>query len=182
MSTLKLWSCPIHFERTWKRYPPHSPTSTWIPARVARDKLRIDVTWRAGDWDFHSNIPFQLITKLAELPGVTFHVLQQDAAHDERHERSKPILDPKGNVLATAQRVRALNLVISVDSMPAHLAGALGLQTWTLLQRNADWRWMIEREDSPWYPTMRLFRQDQPQDWGPVMARVAVELQQLKEL
>lgn len=78
--------------------------------------------------------------------------------------------------------MRALDLVISVDSMPAHLAGALGVQTWTLLQRDADWRWMIEREDSPWYPTMRLFRQDQSQEWEPVMARVAVELQQFKEL
>ena len=123
-----------------------------------------------------------MVTKLAEVPEVTFYVLQQDAAYDERHERFTPILDPMGDALATAQVVRSLDLVISVDSMPAHLAGALGVQTWTLLQRDADWRWMIEREDSPWYPTMRLFRQEQPQRWEPVLSRVLVELRQLKEL
>ena len=55
--------------------------------------------------------------------------------------------------------------MISVDSMPAHLAGALGVPVWNLLQAKADWRWMNDREDSPWYPTMRLFRQEQEGDW-----------------
>jgi ADP-heptose:LPS heptosyltransferase len=75
--------------------------------------------------------------------------------------------------------MRALDLVISIDSMPAHLAGALGVRTWTLLQKDADWRWMSDRTDSPWYPTMRLFRQQQAEDWQPVIAQVKQKLQQL---
>ena len=75
-----------------------------------------------------------------------------------------------------ARVMRALDLVISIDSMPAHLAGALGVPVWTLLHADPDWRWMQGRDDSPWYPTMRLFRQDRPGDWQAVIARVADEL------
>jgi ADP-heptose:LPS heptosyltransferase len=75
--------------------------------------------------------------------------------------------------------MRVLDLVISIDCMPAHLAGALGLPTWTLLTTEADWRWMEDREDSPWYPTVRLFRQNRPGEWEPVIERVAVELARL---
>jgi len=73
--------------------------------------------------------------------------------------------------------MRALDLVVTVDSMPAHLAGALGVPVWTLLHAEADWRWMRGREDSPWYPTMRLLRQERAGEWEPVVARVAAELE-----
>jgi ADP-heptose:LPS heptosyltransferase len=75
----------------------------------------------------------------------------------------------------------ALDLVISVDSAPAHLAGALARPTWLLLQSNADWRWMRDRTDSPWYPTMRLFRQPNPGDWDSVIAAVVRALDELAE-
>ena len=75
--------------------------------------------------------------------------------------------------------MKALDLMISIDSMPAHLAGALGVPTWTLLPTNADWRWLSDRTDSPWYPTMRLFRQQAPGNWGPVIEEVATELERL---
>jgi ADP-heptose:LPS heptosyltransferase len=74
--------------------------------------------------------------------------------------------------------MRALDLVVTVDSMPAHLAGALGVPTWTLLHADADWRWMEGRDDSPWYPTMRLIRQERAGDWAGVVARVAADLAQ----
>ena len=73
-----------------------------------------------------------------------------------------------------------LDLVISVDSPVAHMAGALGKQTWTLLSHGADWRWMLEGETTPWYPTMRLFRQTQPGDWSGVIERVTEELSSQK--
>ncbi len=72
--------------------------------------------------------------------------------------------------------MRSLDLFITVDSMPAHLAGALGVPVWTLLHAEAACRWMEEREDSPWYPTMRLFRQPHLDDWDDVIDRVASEL------
>jgi ADP-heptose:LPS heptosyltransferase len=67
-------------------------------------------------------------------------------------------------------------LFITVDSFPAHLAGALGVHTWTLLHSDPDWRWMIDRDDSPWYPTMRLWRQRRAGDWREVIERIAAEL------
>jgi ADP-heptose:LPS heptosyltransferase len=88
------------------------------------------------------------------------------------------VLSGGDNPLDDARIMRALDLVISVDTMTAHLAGALGQQTWTLLPFNADWRWMKDRNDSPWYPTMRLFRQKREDDWNKVIDDVARELQQ----
>jgi len=72
-----------------------------------------------------------------------------------------------------AARMRTLDLVVSVDTMIAHLAGALALPTWTLLSERCDWRWMCERADSPWYPTIRLIRQQSGESWNHVLARVA---------
>jgi ADP-heptose:LPS heptosyltransferase len=76
----------------------------------------------------------------------------------------------------TATVVAQLDLIITIDTAVAHLAGALGRPVWVVLGYRADWRWMLEREDSPWYPTMRLFRQHQPGDWAGVLARVAEAL------
>jgi ADP-heptose:LPS heptosyltransferase len=76
----------------------------------------------------------------------------------------------------TAALVEALDLVISVDTSVAHLAGALGKSVWLLNRFDTCWRWLLEREDTPWYPTMRIFRQPIAGDWGSVIRRVAEEL------
>jgi ADP-heptose:LPS heptosyltransferase len=83
------------------------------------------------------------------------------------------------DVVHEAALLRALDLLISVDTMPAHLAGALGVPVWLLLHTEADWRWMKERDDSPWYPSMRLFRQSHEGRWQPVLERVAADLRAL---
>jgi ADP-heptose:LPS heptosyltransferase len=75
-----------------------------------------------------------------------------------------------------ALELRRLDLLITVDTCSAHLAGALGVPVWTLLPHAADWRWMSERADTPWYPTMRLMRQRVPGDWETVIADVIAEL------
>jgi len=74
-----------------------------------------------------------------------------------------------------------LDLVITVDTSIAHLAGALGVPVWVALKTPTDWRWHLDREDSPWYPTMRLFRQRAPGDWAPVMEAMAAELGRLSQ-
>jgi ADP-heptose:LPS heptosyltransferase len=79
----------------------------------------------------------------------------------------------------TAALVSELDLVVSVDTSVVHLAGALGRPTWVLLARVPDWRWMLEREDTPWYPGTRLFRQSDIDDWEPVLTRVALQLREL---
>ena len=79
----------------------------------------------------------------------------------------------------TAALIEALDLVISVDTSVAHLAGALGKPVWMLNRFDTCWRWLLERSDSPWYPTMRLFRQPRMGDWTPVIAEVREQLQLL---
>jgi hypothetical protein len=145
-------------------------------------RMKVGLVWRSGDWDPRRNVPFDLITRFAELQDISFYVLQPDATALERHDRLKRILPPDADALMTARVMRALDLIISVDSMPAHLAGALAVPTWTLLQNDADWRWMADRNDSPWYPTMRLFRQRRPGDWEPVLEQVRGELRILPAL
>jgi ADP-heptose:LPS heptosyltransferase len=79
--------------------------------------------------------------------------------------------------LETARLIKALDLVITVDTMAAHLAGTLKKPVWTLLQADADWRRMLEREDTPWYPTMRLFSQRRQGEWCPVISSILHELE-----
>ncbi|HEV3025416.1 MAG TPA: glycosyltransferase family 9 protein, partial [Pirellulales bacterium] len=76
----------------------------------------------------------------------------------------------------TAALMRNLDLVITCDSAPAHLAGALGVPVWVAVAFSSDWRWMVGRADSPWYPTLRLFRQRRPGDWAAVFERIEAEL------
>jgi hypothetical protein len=80
------------------------------------------------------------------------------------------------SVAKTARTIRGLDLVITTDTMVAHLAGALSTPAWPLLHGNADWRWMVDRGDSPRYPSMRLYRQREPGDWGEVLDRVRKHL------
>lgn len=119
--------------------------------------------------------------------GVAFYSLQKGSAVAELTQLSPPVqvenLDSQLNDFAdTAEVVAQLDLVITVDTAVAHLAGALAKPVWLLLSFDPDWRWMLEREDSPWYPTMRLFRQRQPGDWVEVFARVEAALGELMEL
>ena len=78
----------------------------------------------------------------------------------------------------TAALLMQLDLVIAVDTSVAHLAGALGRPVWIMLPYEPDWRWLLEREDTPWYPTLRLFRQSKPGEWAAVFRRIATELRQ----
>jgi ADP-heptose:LPS heptosyltransferase len=81
----------------------------------------------------------------------------------------------------TAAIVQNLDLVITVDTSIAHLAGALGKPTWVMMHTEGSWHWMTKRLDSPWYPTARLFRQDRPHQWNGVVAQVASELSELSK-
>jgi tetratricopeptide (TPR) repeat protein len=121
---------------------------------------------------------------LAQFPDVTFYSLQKDsqAAHTATSADGMHFIDYSSeftDLAETAALIASLDLVISVDTAVAHLAGALGCPVWTLLPYAADWRWLTERKDTPWYPTMRLFRQASPGDWQGVMERVAAELPSL---
>jgi hypothetical protein len=149
------------------------------PAPIARDeRLQVGIAWECGDWERDKrSVPFATLAPLAAVRGVALHVIQRGPGLAAR-DPSFGTLSGSDDVLQAARLVRALDLVITIDSMPAHLAGALGVPVWTLLPHDADWRWMDDRGDSPWYPTMRLFRQPAPGAWAPLVARVATALGQ----
>lgn len=138
-------------------------------------RRRVGFVWRAGDWDPRRSIPTPLIARLLE------RLARRDDIAAFVLQRGLPARDLAGlaaqdissdDVTATAARMRKLDLVVSVDTMAAHLAGALSVRTFTLLHADCDWRWMEGRADSPWYPGMRLFRQSRPGDWRDVIAQV----------
>jgi hypothetical protein len=177
---VELMELPHVFRTTLESIPREVPYLRADHAPLARDgRLEVGVVWRAGGWDDRRSIPFPLIAPLGAMPGIRLHVLQRGPG---LHDRPAGWGVPSGSdeVMEAARIMRALDLVISVDSMPAHLAGALGVRTWILLHADADWRWMKNREDSPWYPTGRLFRQRRPGEWKPVLERVTEELGALR--
>jgi hypothetical protein len=143
--------------------------------RVAH--LRVGIVWAAGSWDARRSLPCASLAVLGKLPGIAWHVLQRGPALREwRHgfgaiPRIESIVDE-------ARVLRALDLLITVDTCSAHLAGALGVPVWTLLPYDADWRWMLDRSDTPWYPTMRLIRQRRLGDWSEVVHTVMHELRE----
>ncbi|MFL5384350.1 MAG: ADP-heptose--LPS heptosyltransferase [Longimicrobiaceae bacterium] len=168
------------FRSTLDTLPAEVPYLHADPAPIERDgRLHVGLVWRAGEWDDRRSIPFPLLAPLAEIPGVALHVLQRGPARDEA--AGFGIDSGSDDVLECARVMRALDRVVTVDSMTAHLAGALGVPVWTLLHAEPDWRWMEGRGDSPWYPTMRLFRQAAAGEWAPVIARVAAGLRELVE-
>ena len=124
------------------------------------------------------------LAALGEIPRLRLYSLQQGPALQEMSAvrfHIIPLSDRTREIAAAAAAMLELDLIISVDTMTAHLAGALARPVWTLLPHEADWRWMRNREDSPWYPTMRLLRQRSPGSWGEVVEHLARNLAQIVE-
>ncbi len=120
--------------------------------------------------------PVSLFLELSQIPGISLYSLQKE--HTDILDGA-PIQDLKEHLhdfADTAAVISQLDLVISVDTSVAHLAGALGKPVWVLLPFSPDWRWFLDRSDSPWYPTMRLFRQTKLGDWPSVFAQVKAAL------
>jgi hypothetical protein len=129
------------------------------------------------------SIPLEQFRPLSGLPGVKLFSLQKGFGSEQLEKIDWPVeilgpqLDEGGRAfLDTAAVLKNLDLVITSDTSIAHLAGALGVPTWIVLSFSPDWRWMLEREDSPWYPTVRLFRQHAAGDWAGVFDRIQSSL------
>jgi len=148
----------------------------------AASTLKVGLAWAGHPQnrnDRRRSIPLRVFAPLAAVPGVTLHSLQGGEAARQIDDAPLPIVDhhaERHDFAALAGLIVNLDLVISVDTVTAHLAGALGRPVWTLLAFSPDWRWLVGRDDSPWYPSMRLFRQTSAGDWAGVMTRVAAEL------
>ena len=122
-------------------------------------------------------MPLAMLAPLLAVPGVDFHALQKEIAAEERtllatHAAAVCHDAMLEDFADTAALIAHMDLVISIDTSVAHLAGGLGKPVWVMLPFSPDWRWLQNREDSPWYPTARLFRQTGRRDWHGVVRRV----------
>lgn len=149
---------------------------------------KIGINWQGNPQhakDAQRSLPLAHFLPLAEIPGVRLISLQKNVGSEQLQQLSSPeavldlgpLLDNEhGAFVDTAAVLASLDLLITSDTAVAHLAGALGARVWVVLPFSPDWRWLLDRADSPWYPTMRLFRQRKPGDWPEVFGRIAKEL------
>ncbi|CCD85400.1 conserved protein; putative TPR repeat protein [Bradyrhizobium sp. ORS 285] len=143
-------------------------------ALPARQGIAVGLVWRVGNWDKRRELPASLVRTLVS-PGVAAFSLQPDLPAAELAEiGARDVSSSDIDVLANT--LRALDLVITVDTMVAHLAGALGCETWIMLHADCDWRWPAGACRTYWYPRARLFHQQSPGDWAGVVAEVGQSL------
>jgi tetratricopeptide (TPR) repeat protein len=195
-----LMSLPALLGTTLATIPAEVPYLAADAARAAEfakrlagvEGFRVGVNWRGNPRqgnDRYRSVALAQFAPLAQVPGVRLYSLQKGPGLEDLEALARrlgvtelvapDLRVPGGTFTDTAAAMANLDLVVTVDSGPAHLAGALGVPAWVALSANADWRWLAGREDSPWYPTMRLFRQAKLGEWEPVFERMAAELDRL---
>lgn len=150
------------------------------PIFAGEKRRKIGLLWSSSAYNPARSIPLKQFVPLLDNPDLALYSLQCGVeCYPLQGELVGRLIDLRPHIQTitqTAAMIMNLDLVISVDTMVAHLAGALGKPVWVLLQSHADWRWMLERSDSPWYPTMRLFRQPVAGDWKSVIGQVVKSL------
>ena len=147
--------------------------------RLRGEGLRIGIAWAGSPHhanDHNRSCPVDLFASLAAVPGVRLYSLQKGHGSEQLHTLAPGIVEDLGpdlhDLMDTAAVLDCLDLAISVDTAVLHLAGAMGRPAWGLLPFVPDWRWLLDRADSPWYPSLRLFRQGGPGDWAGPFERV----------
>jgi tetratricopeptide (TPR) repeat protein len=195
---LPLMSAPLVLRTTEDSIPSQVPyvrpdpeqATLWAKRLADLPGLKVGLVWsgnpRPHDPGAHlvdrrRSIPLADLTPLLSVPGVSFISLQKDGASAQLETIALDIrphdwMDEIGDFADTAALVANLDLVIAVDTSVVHLAGALGKPVWILSRFDGCWRWLADREDSPWYPTARLFRQKSPGDWTEVVTRLVSAL------
>jgi hypothetical protein len=187
-----LMTLPRLFATTLDTIPARVPYLNAEPARVAAwgaklgetRRFKVGLAWAGSEAhknDQHRSMLLSVFAPLSAIPGTLFVSLQKGPAalQIQSPPDGMELIDPTADLhdfADTAALIANLDLVISVDTAMVHLAGALAKPVWTLLPLVPDWRWLLNRSDSPWYPTMRLFRQPALGDWSAVMQRVAADL------
>lgn len=177
---IEIMELPHYFRTTVSDIPDKVPYLHVDPLAfsVKDGRLNVGIVWKASDWDASRNVPFHFLEPLFNIKSLNMCILQ-DNAKGAGWEEGFGIHPGDRTLFEHARLIAGLDLMITVDSMPAHLAGASNVPTWILLPAEADWRWMERRHDSPWYPSVRLFRQEQQGNWGEVLEEVTVELKKL---
>lgn len=191
------WHCPmlslpLAFGTTLANIPGATPylradaeEAASVAAHLAEtesDGLRVGIAWAGNpetEFDHRRSLDPDRLAPLWRVTAVRFICLQESGF---ARPAAPPLIDPMegmSDFAATAALIANLDLVVSADTAVAHLAGAMGKPVWLLNRFDSCWRWLIGREDSPWYPTLRIFRQPRPGDWDSVLAQVAEELRRV---
>jgi tetratricopeptide (TPR) repeat protein len=196
---LSLMSLPFRFGTTLATIPAEVPYLTADPGLVAEWKqklsghegFRVGIAWQGNPGfaaDRLRSFPLDLFESLARVEGVQLVSLQKGAGTEQLKELAGrfPVIDlgsaldeASGPFMDTAAVMMNLDLVVTPNTSLAHLAGALGVPVWIALDYASEWRWLLHRDDSPWYPTARLFRQSRPGAWPDVFERIAGALRAL---
>ena len=160
--------------------------------RIGAHDFKVGIAWQGnpqGRIDKGRSIPLTEFFPLGRIPGVRLISLQKEHGLEQLRQLPDDVtIETLGEdfdngpdaFVDTAAAMKNLDLIVTSDTSIAHLAGALGRPTWVALSHVPDWRWLLDREDSPWYPTMRLFRQSERQNWQSVFARIERELRSLR--
>ena len=191
---LPIMSLPMMFHSTLDTIPATVPylfadtdlKRIWHSRIENKDALGVGVVWAGNPshkGDRRRSVSLSRFSPLKEINGVHLYSLQKEAHElwtdqDPDNFFTRDFGPQLSDFADTAAIISNLDLIISVDTSVAHLAGALGKETWILLPFSPDWRWLTQREDSPWYPTVRLFRQPAPGDWDNVFETVTEALKQ----
>ena len=176
---LEIMELPYLFRTTLATLP-LTTNYLHLPATEPRhvgstSKPRIGIVWSAGSWNPARSIPLQLFEPLFATHASRLSTCKGRGAPTEAAHLGLPA--PEDGILPLAQTIASLDLVITVDTLAAHLAGVLSIPCWLLLQHAADWRWLQRPfNDSPWYPSLTLFRQPTPGNWAAVIAQVQQRL------
>jgi len=188
-----LLSLPLAFNTSLNAIPSPAPylfsaaakQQVWAQRLGNKNKPRVGLVWRGSTTHKNDmNRSLSLAEILEYLPSNCDYVsLQKEVGEVDRDALAKSQLQHYGEELHdftdTAALCALMDVVISVDTSVAHLAGALGKDTWVLLPYLPDWRWLLDRNDSPWYASIQLYRQDAQRQWGPVLAEVGKDLRKL---
>jgi hypothetical protein len=190
-----LLSLPMIFGTTMETIPSYSRYMSADPEIVGRwrkklepfeGKFKIGLVWAGQPThgnDRRRSMRLANFAPLAQIPGIELFGIQKGVASQQIETAEfniHDLSDELSDFSETAGVLENLDLLISVDTAVVHLAGAMGLPAWVLLPYVPDWRWLLERQDTPWYATLRLFRQKAPGDWTDVVRRVAEELATLE--
>jgi hypothetical protein len=163
----------------------------WRRELSAYTGFKVGINWQGNPQyggDRNRSMPLACFEPLARVPGVKLFSLQKNQGREQLAtlngrfqvvDLGVRLDESNGPFMDTAAVMKNLDLFVTSDTAVAHLAGALGVPVWTATSSTAGWQWLLEREDSPWYPTMRLFRQARPLEWAPVFERIAEELRAL---
>jgi tetratricopeptide (TPR) repeat protein len=191
-----LLSLPLAFKTDLNSIPSSPQYLIAEPSRVAlwkdrlgSDSFKIGISWQGSTGPGAKGRSFNLaqLEKIAHLPNVQLISLQKGYGSEQMENLPFGMkvldlgdeLDADGAFLDTAAVMKNLDLVISCDTAVVHLAGALGVKTWVALKFVPDWRWMLDRDDSPWYPSLTLYRQEVAGEWGPVFTKMHADLTEL---